>query len=308
MCNLRPICLVQIAMLALTIGSINTRAASVETYKITSGRFGGCCAIWGGWSYEPPSAAQTFVELTQDAEANTAQMRILDLLLLDEYAYWPLDFFGLEPPFAHGTIDGGTIHFHNEHVEPDPPWDDPSDEFFGRLDYTVTVEQEQFQMTGSFVSNTCFDCYSNFTHLGIQGRLVVDSIPGDLNEDGQLDISDLEILSDYRDYPEYLARWVKDARRTWAGDANLDSEFNSSDMVQVFVTGKYETGEDASWAEGDWNGDGIFNSSDMVRAFVDGGYEKGLRMDAAAVPEPTSVLLLAAGLMGVAIVQQRRRS
>ena len=73
--------------------------------------------------------------------------------------------------------------------------------------------------------------------------------------------------------------WVKDLRRTWYGDANLDGEFNSGDMVQVFAEGKYE--KDAqwlnvtSWSEGDWNGDGIFDSSDMVTAFSDGGYEQG---------------------------------
>ena len=49
--------------------------------------------------------------------------------------------------------------------------------------------------------------------------------------------------------------WVDDLKNTWIGDANLDGEFNSGDMVQVFVGGKYETGEDAGWEEGDWNGD-----------------------------------------------------
>ena len=66
--------------------------------------------------------------------------------------------------------------------------------------------------------------------------------------------------------------------------------------------------ESASWAEGDWNGDGIFDSSDMVTAFADGGYEKGPRADVAAVPEPTSVLLLMAGLIGVAVCRLRLRS
>ena len=99
--------------------------------------------------------------------------------------------------------------------------------------------------------------------------------------------------------------WVKDLIESWIGDANLDREFNSSDMVQVFASGKYETGERAGWIEGDWNGDGVFASSDMVTAFVDGGYEKGQRVDASAVPEPTSVILLLAGLM-VTVIHRRR--
>jgi hypothetical protein len=76
-------------------------------------------------------------------------------------------------------------------------------------------------------------------------------------------------------------------------------------MVQVFAAGKYETGEDAGWAEGDWDANLEFNSSDMVAAFADGGYEQGLKTDAAGVPEPAPVLLLVTGLM--AVVFRRRR-
>ena len=32
--------------------------------------------------------------------------------------------------------------------------------------------------------------------------------------------------------------WVNDLKNTWIGDANLDLEFNSGDMVQVFVAGQ----------------------------------------------------------------------
>ena len=87
---------------------------------------------------------------------------------------------------------------------------------------------------------------------------------------------------------------------TWIGDANLDGEFNSGDMVQVFVAGKYETTENATWGEGDWNGDQQFTSGDMVAAFADGGYEQGLKQTSvSAVPEPGSVMLALLGLIGV---------
>ena len=102
--------------------------------------------------------------------------------------------------------------------------------------------------------------------------------------------------------------WVKDLRQTFFGDANLDGEFNSGDLVRVFSAGKYETGEDAGWAEGDWNGNGLFTSSDMVAAFVDGGYEQGPNTDAAVVPEPTALLLLMAGLIGTAVRGRRSQS
>ena len=86
---------------------------------------------------------------------------------------------------------------------------------------------------------------------------------------------------------------MNDLKNSWIGDANLDLEFNSGDMVQVFVKGKYETNEDAKWEEGDWNGDLKFGSGDMVAAFAAGGYEKGKRPAAAisSVPEPSSLTL-----------------
>ena len=37
--------------------------------------------------------------------------------------------------------------------------------------------------------------------------------------------------------------WVKQLKDTWFGDADLNGLFDSNDMVQVFVVGKYETAE-----------------------------------------------------------------
>jgi hypothetical protein len=56
------------------------------------------------------------------------------------------------------------------------------------------------------------------------------------------------------------------------GNANLDGRFDSGDLVQVFISGKYQTGLPATWSEGDWNDDGVFDSSDLVAAFQDGRY------------------------------------
>ena len=112
------------------------------------------------------------------------------------------------------------------------------------------------------------------------------------------------------DYADRLA-WVNDLKNTWIGDSNLDLEFNSADMVQVFVAGKYEKDEDAGWEEGDWDADLRFNSADMVAAFVAGGYEKGQKPPQAAavsaVPEPTSQLLLSLGLFGLATRRRRHQ-
>ena len=120
---------------------------------------------------------------------------------------------------------------------------------------------------------------------------------------------------------EDLRVWVKELARTWYGDADINGEFNSSDMVQVFVAGKYEERQfgpcsidgpgcsvstvHASWSEGDWNGDGVFDSADFVIAFQDGGYEQGPRADAVAVPEPSAGLML---LLGIPIWLLSRRA
>ena len=88
---------------------------------------------------------------------------------------------------------------------------------------------------------------------------------------------------------------VDDLKNTFLGDSNLDGEFNSGDLVEVFTVGKYETREPIGWAGGDWDGNGVFDSSDFVLVFADGCYECGPR--AAAVPEPSGLMLLAFGLL-----------
>lgn len=58
------------------------------------------------------------------------------------------------------------------------------------------------------------------------------------------------------------------------GDVNLDGVFDTSDLVLVFQSGKYEdaAATDVTFAEGDWNEDGYFDSSDLVLAFQSGNY------------------------------------
>ena len=100
--------------------------------------------------------------------------------------------------------------------------------------------------------------------------------------------------------------YVHDTLGTWIGDSNKDGEFNSSDLVFVLEAGEYEDATDgnSTWVEGDWTGDGDFNSSDLVYALGDGGYEAGPRAATAAVPEPSSIVLLLVGAL--ALVRRRR--
>jgi hypothetical protein len=62
-------------------------------------------------------------------------------------------------------------------------------------------------------------------------------------------------------------------QNTAAGDANFDRVFDSSDLVAVFQSGKYDKQSPAKWSEGDWNCDGRFDSSDLIKAFQQGWYE-----------------------------------
>jgi hypothetical protein len=67
------------------------------------------------------------------------------------------------------------------------------------------------------------------------------------------------------------------------GDANMDSIFNSGDLLQVFQIGEYEdnTAGNSTWADGDWNGDGEFDTSDLVAAFQGNVYSAEARRFAA---------------------------
>ncbi len=104
----------------------------------------------------------------------------------------------------------------------------------------------------------------------------------DLNGDSSVNQEDVKV-------------WVKDLFNSWIGDANLDHEFNSGDLVVVLSSGTYEADVDAVWSTGDFNGDGRTNSSDLVAALSDGGYELGPRAAVSAVPEPSSFVLLTLG-------------
>jgi hypothetical protein len=108
----------------------------------------------------------------------------------------------------------------------------------------------------------------------------------DLNSDAMVNGADIEV-------------WVRDLYNSWMGDANLDGEFNSSDLVAVLASGTYEADVDAVWSTGDFDGNGRTNSGDLVAALADGGYEAGPRAAVSAVPEPQSLVLVALGMLAV---------
>ncbi len=153
-----------------------------------------------------------------------------------------------------------------------------------------------------------------FRFIHVSTTPIRDTAVGDFNADGQLDVEDIDMLTtaaasnpfdlkyDLNDDQIVTTGdveiWVRDLRKTWVGDANVDGEFNTKDLVDVLTIGKYETGAFAVWSEGDWDADGKFGTSDFVAALIDGGYDLGERNDVTAVPEPGAwVLCLVASVL-----------
>ena len=87
---------------------------------------------------------------------------------------------------------------------------------------------------------------------------------GSLDEDNPASLNDIAAVEDF------FSR-----TRSVAGDANLDGAFDSEDLVHIFIRGRYNTNEPATWGDGDWNGDGRFDSDDIVFAFIHGKYVHG---------------------------------
>jgi hypothetical protein len=158
----------------------------------------------------------------------------------------------------------------------------------GRLVLTL----EGGVLTGDFNANGVLDA-PDIDDLTAQSAGGMNPATHDLNADALVNVGDVNV-------------WVKDLFNSWVGDANLDGEFNSGDLVVVLASGTYEADVDSVWTTGDFNGDGRTNSTDLVAALADGGYELGPRAAVAAVPEPSALLLTLCGL--VMILVRRRQS
>ncbi len=151
------------------------------------------------------------------------------------------------------------------------------------------------------------------------------SVAGDFDGDGQLTAQDIDQLTgevrNGSNDPFFdvtgdgavdeadRAQWVEVLKFTYFGDANLDGQFNTADLVTVLTSGEYEDAiqGNSGWATGDWNGDGEFTTTDFVTALTSGGYELGPRAAVAAVPEPTQCLALPLAVVMAAGIRRNRR-
>lgn len=178
------------------------------------------------------------------------------------------------------------------------------------FDWTGVQRNGQFAIESTYLWDL-----SNLYTTGVVTFLGTANQTGDFDKNGRSDEADVNLLltgirqgtnpslyditADGRVDSQDLEWWVHEVRNTYFGDANLDGQLNSSDLVAVFAMGTYEDAipSNANWESGDWNGDGEFSSADLVLAFQDGGYEQGNRPAVAAVPEPSAIgLIFVAGL------------
>lgn len=127
------------------------------------------------------------------------------------------------------------------------------------------------------------------------------TLPGDFNDDQVVDIADIQLFCEQILNPTTIdpfdlnddnqvtladhAFLITSILKTSPGDANLDGVFDSTDLVLVFQSGKYEDGiaRNATWAEGDWDCDGEFTTADLVAAFQSGAYQSAADLAIAAL-------------------------
>ena len=125
---------------------------------------------------------------------------------------------------------------------------------------SVTITIESIATPGDFNGDETV----NITDLDLLSAAIRESSTNplyDLNENGSVDLGDLHVM-------------VIEILDTNYGDADLDGQFNTTDLIKIFIAGEYEDGVagNSTWAEGDWNADGEFSTTDLVVSFQGGAY------------------------------------
>ena len=237
-----------------------------------------------------------------------------------------LNYFGFGAPALVATTPSGEVSFHGNVSQSDLPLApyhgtilgsvvlsnlaNPADRYPLTLDFNRDLGINQ----DFFVDSTGVTRDSMITFISSEVVVEGASVPCDFDGNGLLDAQDIDSMAraiKTGDHPaEYdlntdsrvnfedfqLLIESPNCLNTWIGDSDLNGQFDEQDIVVAFIAGKYLTDKEAGWADGDWNGNLTFTEQDFVSAFIAGGYLKGPRGAVAAVPEPSSGLLMLLGL------------
>jgi CubicO group peptidase (beta-lactamase class C family) len=178
------------------------------------------------------------------------------------------------------------------HADYDADGDNPLSAFRLQVPDTMAFEDNQS-------NRYWFSIAGNRAHYP-ELLLVFDS-KGDFNEDGVLDVVDIDLLTEAvrggsHDLrfdldsngaidAEDRSAWLRDFKHTWFGDANLDGLVALPDFVVLANHFDRQGG----WGEGDFDGDGQVLFSDFV--LLANNFGKSASGTTASVPEPTSATL-----------------
>ena len=115
------------------------------------------------------------------------------------------------------------------------------------------------------------------------------------------DLIDNDVI-DMADLTEWLSQAaVENGHKSpyLRGDTDLDHDVDTADLTKMIVNYTGPLGIDRTWTTGDMNDDGDTDTADLTTAIIN---FTGARNAAAAVPEPSSLLLLvlAVGCLAVA--------
>ena len=212
----------------------------------------------------------------------------------EEWTFWPGDPFKTEPAVYFELLRKAAVYYQ------DPLLLDAADSLgyvtTNYINVTHPRELVEERLSGDFNVDGVLsdDDIDLMTQRFLTGKLFRRY---DLNLDNELDLQDRRILVETRFHTQF-------------GDADLDGQFGTRDIVTVFAAGEYNDGLslNSTWLTGDWNGDGEFTDDDLVLAFQDGGYEQGPRQSVSAVPEPSAACLLALAATITVSTSRRKRS
>jgi hypothetical protein len=193
-------------------------------------------------------------------------------------------------PFDAGTDSGLTYTAPNQDTSPAEPisrlTDLPFDESTPLGTFTfLRILDSDFNQNGVYDAEDIDDLTVAVRHSRTETVY-------DVNKDGMVSVDD-------------RLAWLDNAGIR-PGDADLNGEFNSGDLVTIFQAGEYQDliEGNSGWSEGDFDGNGDSDSSDLVLALETGNYQfAAIR----TVPEPSTANLLLLSLLMLAPFGKRRR-